>query len=103
MGSIIYHSNRFIRTEDCYRRIGRRKWTLVERHVPYMVDIRFVVRFLRDKPKGYETQVMDGNTIVVTTYNPYLPEKMITKFTPIPKQEESDIAKQSKLLEGERL
>ena len=83
MAHVRFTSKRYIKTKEVYRKSGKRKWKLVETESACEVDIRFVAQFLQDKLPGRETQTMDGDTIVITSYNPHAPEKIVTRFVPV--------------------
>jgi hypothetical protein len=83
MVHVCFTSKHFTQTRETYRRSGLRRWKLTESESPCEVDVRFVAQFLLVKPPGRETRSMQGNTIVITSYNPHAPEKTVTKFVPI--------------------
>jgi hypothetical protein len=82
MAHVRFTSKRYIKTKEVYRKSGKRRWKLVESESPCEVDIRFVAQFLQSNLPERGMQTMNGDIIVVTTYNPNEPKKAVTKFTP---------------------
>ena len=83
MANIHFTSKQYTRTRQTYRKSGQRRWKLVETESPSKVDAQFIANFLLAKLPGRETQTMDGDSIVITTYILDEPEKIVTRFAPI--------------------
>ena len=83
MANIRFTSKQYTKTRQTYRKSGQRRWKLVATESPCEVDVKFIANFLLVKPPGRETQSMDGDTIVITTYILDEPEKIVTRFAPI--------------------